>query len=312
MTDHPAHSSLTRRAVLGGIGAATGLAVGGFTPRPAHADQGLPDGTLGSLLAPATALKPTLRYVVACGHDLAPLESPSAYTTVDGRFRFTGTSSGFASLLANLPVGSVIKEIEMYGTRGAAGLVSLELWKSDVSAGTVTQTASAVVPAVAGEFTVTAAADDLQDARIKSTPFVLIDATAAPTTQIYGMRIGYVSPTGFVPLPTTTSPRVHDSRDAGLTKLAPNEERTLGLPVPAGIGGVVFTLTVTNTEGNGGFVSVYPAGIPWPGNSSINWSGPNQNIANTVVSAVSASSAIVLRGGANRTDVVVDVAGWIA
>jgi len=74
----------------------------------------------------------------------------------------------------------------------------------------------------------------------------------------------------------------------------------------------VFTLTISNTTGNGGFVAAFQAGIPWPGDSSINWSGPNQDIANTVVCAVSADSKIVLRGGANATDVIVDVAGWIA
>jgi hypothetical protein len=307
MTGHADHNRLTRRTVLGGLGAATGLAVGGFGVAGATAGPAAP----GHIEA-ATALQPSLRYLVACGHDFAPLASASEYSTLDGQFRFAGTSSGYASVLANLPVGSVIKELELYGSRTAAGVVSLDLWKSTVATGAVTMSAQAFVPVADGPFTVTLATDDVQDSSFKSTPFVNIDAAAAPTTAIFGLRIGYVSPTGFTALPTSTSPRVHDSRNPGFSKLAANEERTIGLPVPAAIQAVVFTLTVTNTEGAGGFVSVFPAGIPWPGNSSINWSGPNQNVANTVVSAVSADSKIVLRGGANSTDVIVDVAGWIA
>ncbi|MFT3852191.1 MAG: hypothetical protein QM733_05575 [Ilumatobacteraceae bacterium] len=187
----------------------------------------------------------------------------------------------------------------------------MELWKSTVATGDVARTAAVIVPAATGVFTATVACDDTQDTQFKSTPFVNIDAAAAPTTSIFGLRVGYVSPTGFVPLPSTTPPRVYDSR-TGDPKLAPNEERTITLPVPAAIGAAVFTLTITETAGAGGFVAAFPAGIPWPGNSSINWSAPNQNIANTVVCAVSSDSKIVLRGGANATHVVVDVAGWIA
>ena len=203
----------------------------------------------------------------------------------------------------------MIKELQLYGVRAAAGLVSLELWKSTVATGTVVRTAHANVPAVAGNFTTTVVCNDTQDAHSKSTPFVFIDSAAAPATNIFGMRVGFVSPAGFVRLPATVAPRVYDSRRPGFEKLAASEERTIRLPVPSAIGAAVFTLTVTETEGVGGYVAAFQAGIPWPGNSSINWSGPNENIANTVVCAVSADSKIVLRGGADPTHVIIDVAG---
>ena len=44
--------------------------------------------------------------------------------------------------------------------------------------------------------------------------------------------------------------------------------------------GVVVNLTVTNTGGGGGFVAVFPANISRPGNSSINWTSANENVAN--------------------------------
>jgi hypothetical protein len=319
MSGQEQSNGLSRRAVLGGIGAGAGLGVlgaglhGGVAgASPMTMGRGGPASIAAALQEQATALKPSLRYILFCGHDFAPLESPSAYSTLDGQFHFTGAQSGYASVLPNLPLGSVIKELEMYGSRTAAGTVSLDLWKSTVADGTVALTAQTIVPAAAGVFTATAACNDTQDDKFKSTPFVNIDAAAAPTTLIFGMRVGYVSPTGFVPLPTSTPPRVYDSRLPGGSKLAPNEERTITLPVPAAIGSAVFTLTITETEGTGGFVAAFQSGISWPGNSSVNWYGPDQNVANTVVCAVSSDSKIILRGGANKTHVIVDVAGWIA
>ncbi len=319
MSEHEAANGLSRRAVLGGIGAGAGLGVlaaglpaGIASASPMERQKTGLAALPASLQTQATPLNPALRYILFCGHDFAPLESPSTYSTLDGQFHFGGTSSGYASVLPNLPLGAVIKEMEVYGTRAAAGVASLDLWKSTVATGEVVLTSQAVIPVVAGNFTTTLACNDTQDAQFKSTPFVNIDAAAAPGTLIFGLRIGYVSPTGFVPLATSVPPRVYDTRTPGLSKLASGEERTISLPVPPGIGAAVFTLTVTETEGAGGYVAVFQSGIPWPGNSSINWSAPDQNIANTVVCAVSADSKIVLRGGANRTHVIVDVAGWIA
>ncbi len=317
MSGQEGSNGLSRRVLLGGLGAGAGLGVlgAGFHSGAAGATtmrRLAPASIATALEEQATALNPALRYIVLCGHDFAPLESPSQYTTLDGQFRFGGASSGFASVLPNLPLGSVVKELEMYGTRTAAGVVSLDLWKSTVADGTVALTAQTIVPAVAGIFTATVACNDTQDDKFKSTPFVNIDAAAAPTAVIFGMRVGYVSPTGFVPLPASVVPRVYDSRLPGFSKLAPNEERTIALPVPAAIGAAVFTLTITETEGVGGFVAAFQGGIGWPGNSSINWYGPDQNVANTVVCAVNGDSKITLRGGANKTHVIIDVAGWIA
>lgn len=309
-----ANTNLSRRAVLGGLGAGVvgaGLLASGSAG--AAPTTGVMTGTAIPSAFPQaatpTALKPALRYIVFAGHDFAPLESADEYTTLDGRFRFLGASFGYASVLPNLPIGAVIKELELYGTRTAAGIVELDLWRSTVTSGEVAEIATVVVPAVAGEFTATLPVDDIHDATHKSTPFVNINAAAAPTTQIYGMRIGYVSPNGFIALPTAINPRVLDTR-AGGTKLQPNEERIITLPVPGGVA-VVITLTATRTVG-GGFISVFQAGIPWPGNSSINFVDPDQSVANTVISAVSADSKITIRGGQNATDVIIDVAGWIA
>lgn len=72
----------------------------------------------------------------------------------------------------------------------------------------------------------------------------------------------------------------------------------------------VRNLTITNTESSFGFVSVYRAGIDWPGNSSINWSSPGLTAANAVISAVDDQGRIDLRAGEAATHAIVDVVGY--
>ena len=85
-------------------------------------------------------------------------------------------------------------------------------------------------------------------------------------------------------------PRVLDTRIMGV-KLNPDEKRVVPPRVP-------------------GFVAVFAANVAWPGNSNINWSQSDQNLANGVVTAVDPSGAVKIRGGVNRTHVVIDVQGY--
>lgn len=80
--------------------------------------------------------------------------------------------------------------------------------------------------------------------------------------------------------------------------------------VPAGSTAVTITFTITQTEGGGGFVSVRPAGTSYENTSSINWFGPGQSTATTVVSALGGDRQLNLRGGAQATHVIVDVTGY--
>jgi len=110
--------------------------------------------------------------------------------------------------------------------------------------------------------------------------------------------------------------RVYDSR-TGTGKLMPGEDRTISVAtsngveaIPTGATAVAITLTVTDTEGNGGFVAVRPTGTPYEGTSSINWFGPGQNLATTVISALGGDRQLNLWGGVAPTHVVVDVTGY--
>ena len=56
---------------------------------------------------------------------------------------------------------------------------------------------------------------------------------------------------------------------------------------------------------------MFPANIAWPNNSSINWSGPNEFVANGVISALDPGGQIKIRGGSQKTNVVIDRIGWL-
>ncbi len=110
--------------------------------------------------------------------------------------------------------------------------------------------------------------------------------------------------------------RVYDSRN-GAGKLQPGEDRTISVAasngvdaIPTGATAVSITFTITGTEGTGGFVAVRPAGTPYEGTSSINWFGPEQNLATTVISALGGDRQLNLWGGQSATHVIVDVTGY--
>jgi hypothetical protein len=112
--------------------------------------------------------------------------------------------------------------------------------------------------------------------------------------------------------------RVYDSRPD--RKLAAGVDRVISVAnstdgtvdvVPRFATAVTLTVTITETEGIGGWVAIRPQDSAFAGTSSINWFGPNQNLATTVVSALGGDRQIIaLGGGGNSTHLVVDVAGY--
>jgi hypothetical protein len=316
----PATSALSRRAMLGTLGAgAVGLTAAMALPSGATAAPigGGQDGGSAVALEVAslgeTPVKATLDYVFVSGWEIEPLTSTQKWERFDNAFRFSGTASadqGWALIPTSLPVGAVLKEIELYGFTGAGSSSALELWTSSGLNPSASKTTNVAIPVNAGAFTVTMAADVTVSATEAVRAFVNIKDTVAGATRITGARIGYVPLPAFVAL--NPIPRPYNTRDTpGLTKLAAGEERTIQLPVPAGISAAVVQLTVTET-GPAGWVAVFSADAPsWPGNSSINWFAANSNVGNTVLTAVSPDGKIKIRGGSSSTHVIIDVPGVI-
>jgi len=133
-----------------------------------------------------------------------------------------------------------------------------------------------------------------------------VAAAVGTAALVLGAYIGYRLPTQtFVPF-TGTTPRVFDSRTT--TKFAINEERVVDLGF-VGARTAIINLTVTQTA-TAGFVAVFANGITYPGNSSINWSATNTDIANGVITQVDATGKIVVHAS-NVTHVVIDRIGFL-
>jgi hypothetical protein len=111
--------------------------------------------------------------------------------------------------------------------------------------------------------------------------------------------------------------RVYDSRPD--RTLAVDQDRVISVAtstagvadvVPVGATAIAATVTVTDTERGGGFVSIRPQGSTDNGTSSINWWGPGQSLATTVITGLGANREIVAKAGANVTHLIVDVTGY--
>lgn len=203
-----------------------------------------------------------------------------------------------------IPCGSTIYQLNV----AYQGQPIMEIWKRSMTTPTpYAPVFQQTVPAGGGPQTTTFNLATPIVVEQGTTVAVRFFATAGAS--VLGVTVGYTPPTqGFVAF-TGATPRILDTRTTG-GKLAAGEERTIALGFP-GARGAVLNLTITETEGNGGFVAVFPANIAWPGNSSINWTSVNQTIANGVIGAMDPAGQIKILAGGARTQVIIDRIGWL-
>jgi hypothetical protein len=86
--------------------------------------------------------------------------------------------------------------------------------------------------------------------------------------------------------------------------------------IPSGFANLVFVnCTVTQTEGSGYLVvrgSDLTGELPLPNTSNVNWTGPNQTVANLVLTTVGGENALEVHcDGGGATHVIVDVQGYV-
>jgi hypothetical protein len=296
--------ALTRRGLLAGMGAAAGVAAFGSGIGTAGA---APSRAVGAGLDPAAdTLVPGLTYVVVDGSAFTPRDGDSSWPRNVVTQGTNLTSGGTLVAPLVVPVGAVLKQVTLYYLfpPGADLQASVQrkpfVGAYDALAPPATLPTGAALQSFTWDVTET----------VNGTATYAVFVNTLDTTQLVGgLRYGYTPPaTAFVPLAAIT--RVLDTRVAG-GKLTPGEERTVTLGLPAGSRAGVINLTVTETEA-AGFVAVFPAGTTYAGNSSINWFGPNQNLANGVIATVDAAGKITIRGGVNKTHVVIDVQGYLS
>jgi hypothetical protein len=302
--DHP----LTRRGLLGGIGAAAGAAALGATLPVTAAGATLPGAVpLQPDIDPAAIepLVPGLAYQMVDAVDFTPRDSDSAWPRTVNNQGAALNSGGALSASLNVPVGAVIKQVTFFYIAPSGGPpVSASLTRKLLTGSYDDVVPPAALPVGSGVLSYTFTVSQLVDG---TATFALFVTTEDATQIVGGMRVGYQPPPqSFVAL--TGVPR-YDSR-TGAGKLGAGEERILDVGVPAGARAAVLNLTVTETEA-AGFVAVFAGNIPWPGNSSVNWSTTGQTVANAVISPVGPDAKIKVLGGVNKTHIVIDTQGYL-
>ena len=219
----------------------------------------------------------------------------------------------FAAAL-DLPQGAVLREaaFECYNAHPTIGL-GVGLTRTSLASSTI-----------GGNFAFTATAASKHTVVVSPTIIGPIDNTQLaygvqaflqpPGSQFgfFGARVAWTN--GLLLSQLSPQARKLDTRNPGpLTgKIITGQTKTLALTPELIVGAksALVNLTVTNTEGSG-FLGLFPSRTPWPGTSSINWSGPNQVVANSATVAVSPEGSIdIFCGGGGRTHVVVDLVGY--
>ena len=139
-------------------------------------------------------------------------------------------------------------------------------------------------------------------------------------------KLGGPSSSGV--LHAITPARVYDSRlpqQPGNGRINPNEGRVVSVAtgrdqttgaiknvdvVPAGAQAVVYNLTVVETAGPGGFLSMVPGDVATASGSSINWFGAGQILANGGTAKVSSTRTVRVFAGGASTHFIIDVTGY--
>jgi hypothetical protein len=315
---HPSPGAgISRRHLIAGLGAASGAA--GLL-------ASLPGGSVvAGPVAPALAGGPggLPQVLVPPSSDLSYIGIDSFGFSTPGNDRYSDDTSGTGALMPpdvivaplSLPAGSVVRQLNV----AYIGTPGVQLWRRRLATPqdlSPTNPPAAVfdqpAPDQGGgprahsfDTDITIAADSTYSLRMP------VEAGES----IFGVTIGYEAPSpatgalGIVPIDPPTRPL--DTRQPGPQqgKLAAGEERVVQLGLPDGAAGAIINLTITQTETTFGYVSVYRAGIAWPGNSSINWSSPELTAANGVITAVDDQGRITIRGGEAATHVVIDLVG---
>ena len=328
---------VSRRSMLAGLGAATGAAVTGgvglsavgMGPAAAASGDGgsgtgLPtvhaagQANPGVILQALPAINPafnyrTIPYNLFIPRVVTGLNLAVSLTT--GLGATAGSTTLFAPL--DLPQGAVIREaaFECYNANSSTGL------------GVGINTITLASPFVGGFTAFTSTSAGKHTVVITPNPPITVDNTTTgyslsaflePLSTdfgLFGARVAWTNglrlsmlPAGVRKLDTRAAGPLTGKINVGQTKVL-----SLGPQLISGAKAALLNLTLAETEGFSGFVSLFPAGTTWPGTSSANWSQPGQNIANSQTVAVSGAGAVNILGGGSpgsRAHVIVDLLGY--
>jgi hypothetical protein len=108
--------------------------------------------------------------------------------------------------------------------------------------------------------------------------------------------------------------RIYDTRTGGIGSLGSGgagarDVQVTGSVVPANAVAVVLNVTVTNTT-SAGYLTVFPAGIPRPTASSLNWTA-GQTVPNLVEVPIGAAGQVSFFNAYGITDLILDLQGYV-
>ncbi len=315
--------ALSRRRLLG-AGAVVGATALTATATRAAAGPRLAEAAFAPTAGTESRSYPGI--TLMAGNELANFPTSTVFVKDPFNGSYPSTANGYVGTALDVPAGSTVHDVVFFLHQqdgGGQQLCAVQLYHPGATgyeillSHTATETGIVAVSAAAG------APDALPRIVNSGDALCAFVWRGQQNAVCRGIRVDYTPPGavtgssggGLVAIPPA---RVYDSRHGG-GKLRDGEQRTVSLattingePVmPAGVSAAAITITVTGTEGSGGYVAVFPGGGNWSGTSSINWFGPGQNLATAAIVALGPNREVILQGGANATDVIVDVSAYI-
>ncbi len=294
-------TDFSRRSLLGGLAFGAGAIglVGAATSGRAAAAPGDQTEALDPTVAGLVYL-PLDAFAFDTAGTAAPTTQRRLYQEITGMQPLTPPDRVRASL--PIPIGSVVRQINV----SYQGQPIISIDRRNFADGVFAPVTALLSTAAGGGVKTQSFSTNVE---LTAGGSYAMEVFCSAGDSILGMTVGYVPPAqAFIPY-TGTLPRVLDTRDAGQTKFAANEERVIDLSsrLIATARAAVINLTADAT-GGGGFLSAYADGIAWPGNSTVNFSGANQTVANAAVVTM-VNGRIKVRSGVNGSHVIVDVVG---
>ena len=316
---------LDRRSVLLGLGGVAGVSaaalVGGATPAAAQTgdESGVPTvKTLsnahldnGLTVQALPVVNPAWHYRTLAWHHFQPLASPLPGVSFGGATGMQATTAATFYAPLEFSQGSVVREVafECYNAHPNTGL-GLGFNRTDLGSGSIGGS-FAFTTTNAGKHTIVLSSLN---------PFGIIDNPAYAyglsaylqpgAFGFFGARVAWEGGAQTTVLPTPV--RKLDTRQAG-GKIFSGQARNVSLApeLPTGATAALVNVTVSETE-SAGFLALFQGSTPWPGTSTINWSGPGQTIANTATVLVSSNLAIRMYCGGQATHVIIDLVGYLS
>jgi hypothetical protein len=296
-----ATNQLSRRALIGGLGAA-GAAVGLASLTGTH---------VAHAQATPEAIAPPIAGLSYVGLDAFAFDV--AATDPNQQLYYENGVTGSKPLITPdwvyaalpLPAGSVVRQLSIsYVGTPIPNIVKRSMGQAGHTDVTPVQTTDIPGPGAKSQtFDV--------NATIETGATYAVRVFCSAGDSVLGVEVGYVPPPqAFVPF-TGDDPRVLDTRLAGNSPFAPDEERTVDLSGTLLATGRAAVLNITATATGGpGFLAVFSDAIAYPGNSSVNFTAAGQTIANSAVCTMAAGKIKVHCGPAS-SHVVIDVVGTL-